>query len=112
MGSEDEGPARSAGCSGRPMALMRSVNAGVCDCRLPDAVDEANKLANTLLLVPPLLVELVLLLQLPFRAVLACGSSMICGEFSGSSERSKQGEKAVVILIIIVDIIINKREKE
>ena len=51
----------------------------------PDAVDEANKLANTLLLVPPLLVELVLLLQLPFRAVLACGSSMICGEFSGNS---------------------------
>lgn len=58
-----------------------------------DAVDEANKLANTLLLAPLLLllVELVLvLLQLPLIAVLACGSSMICGEFSCNSERSKQ----------------------
>lgn len=53
-------------------------------------MEEANKLANTvLLLVPPLLVELVLLLQLPFKAVVACGSSMICEGFSGISEKQE-----------------------
>lgn len=87
MGSVDEGRASSVGGSGRAIARIKSVNAGVCGvCKLADAVEEANKLANTLQLVLPLLLELVVLLQLPFKPVAAAGASSTIGwGFSGNT---------------------------
>lgn len=62
---------------------------------LADAVEEANKLANTLQLVLPLPLELVVLLQLPFNPVVAGASSSICGGFSGNSITKAEVEKRV-----------------
>ena len=55
----------------------------------------ANKLAKTLLLVLPLLLELVvLLLELPFKEVAADGaSSKVRGGFSGNSAISTKSRK-------------------
>ena len=94
MGSVEEGRERSVGGSGRPIARIRSVNAGVwAVCKLADAVEEANRLANTLQLALPLLLELVVLAQLPFRPVVAGASFTICGGFSGNSTSKAKREK-------------------
>lgn len=76
MGSVEEDGVSSVGRSGRVMTRLKPENpvAWGC-CKLADAVDETNKLANALLLVVPLLLELVLLLQLAFRPVAAGGAS-------------------------------------
>lgn len=51
------------------------MNPIVCGCKFFDALDDANKLANTLLLVLPVLVEVQLPLQLPVTAV-SCGGEL------------------------------------
>lgn len=92
IGSVDEEEPTSVGRSGGAMALIKSVSTGVWEgCKVADAVEEANKLANTLLLLVPVLLELLLLLQLPFKAAERGASSTTCGEFSGISE--KQAKK-------------------
>lgn len=97
IGSIEEDGARSAGWSGRPMARIRSVNAGGWEgCKFADAVEEANKLANTLLLVLPLLLELVMLLELPFKPSSDGVSSKMRRGFSGNSAtKVKIGGKGV-----------------
>lgn len=77
IGSIEEDGAKSAGCSGWAMARIKSVNAG--GCKFADVVEEANRLANTLLLVLPLLLELELVLQLPFNPAAVGVSSKIRG---------------------------------
>lgn len=74
MGSwDDNGSVRSGACVGRDMDSIKSLNPVVCGsgccCKLLGAVDDVNKLANTLLLVLPVLVELQLPLQLPVNPV-------------------------------------------
>lgn len=80
MGSEDEdGGAISRVCSGRAIARNKSVNSVVWHCIFPEDVDEANRLAKTLLLELPLLLEplLLLLLQHDVKFVTAGVSSKI-----------------------------------
>lgn len=76
-GSKTNGGAISAARSGRAMARNKSQNAGGCGgCKLSDAAEEANKLANTLALLLP---------EFPVRVVLP-GSSPSCGGgFSGEA---------------------------
>lgn len=97
IGSMEEDGARSVGPSGRPMARIRSVKAGGWGgCKLADEVEEANKLANTLLLALPLLLDVVVLLfELPFKPVAAAdgASSKVRGGFSGNSAISTKSRK-------------------
>lgn len=93
IGSIEEDGAKSVGRSGRVIAWIKSVNAGCSGgCKLDDVVEEANKLANTLLLVLPLLLELVVLLELPFSAAAGVSSNMRWG-FSGNSVKKQVAKK-------------------
>lgn len=74
IGSVDEGGAISRVCSGA-MARNISEKTGAWDGRLPEAVDEANKLPKTLLLLLPLLQEL---LQFPVKLATTAASSTTC----------------------------------
>lgn len=91
-GSKTSGAAISAGRSGRVMARNKSLNAGGCGgCKLSDAAEEANKLANTVALVLPIVV--VLPPELPERAILIGGSPNCGGRFSGESMADKEGKR-------------------
>ena len=84
-GSKTNGGAISVARSGRAMARNKSQNAGGCGgCKLSDAAEEANKLANTVALV--LLIVVLLLPEFPVRLVLSCASPISGGGFSGEAE--------------------------
>lgn len=94
IGSIEEDGAKSVGCSGRAIAWIKSVKTGCCGgCKLVDVVEDANKLANTALVVLPLLLELVVQLELPFSPVAGDTSSKIRWGFSVNSVISTSREK-------------------
>lgn len=76
-GSKTNGGVISASRSGRAMARNKSQNPGCCGgCKLSDAADEANKLANTVAL---------LLLEVLGTVVLPGASSSGGGGFPGEA---------------------------
>ena len=97
MDSMDEDVVRSGARSGQAMTRIKSVNPSGWDCKLAEAVEDANKLVNALLLVLPLLLELLVLLQLSVEPVVTRASSKIWAGmgFSGNSviiETTKEKE--------------------
>lgn len=94
-GSTEEGCWRSVEWSERDMALIKSEKAGVWwGCRLVEVFEEAKRLANTLLVVLPLLLELLLLpLQFPFMHGFAVPASSRIGVGSSGNSVAKTKRK-------------------
>lgn len=94
-GSKTNGGAISAGRTGWAMARNKSQNAGGRGgCKLSDAAEDENKLANTVALLLSMVV-VVVLSELPVTAPLPSASPSSGGGFFGNSTTEMEENKKV-----------------